>query len=1318
MSGDVTKTVNIAFKQTGVTSLAQVIQKLNRDMDHARANYDVAQEKLDELGRSGKITGENLEAMSRSLRTGLNQELRSLAKNASNASYAENKLNQGLHQQNQNLPRLRYALYDVSTTLAIAGAAMLGLGTASLGTAIKMDREFADVVRTTGTYLDETGLATARLRNSFDDLFASLPASWSELTEIGTLAGQLNIASEDVAEFTKLVTMFAATTDVSVEQSATAFGRLAELLDVPADQYENLGSSILAVGVNSIATETEIVSLSTQIASIGNFAGFSADEVFGLSSALASLGTKPELARGTITRLFTNIANAIGTGGERLELFGRVSGMTAEQFAQAWEDDAGGALQAFIAGLGRVEISGGNVIETLRALGIASVRDVPTILKLAQNHELLAEQMQIAADGFADGTALQDQYGVVAETVAAELKILINNLQLFIASLGQAASGPLKAVVGLLKNMVQALTRFMELPVVGQIGSTAVVLVALAGVLAIVAGGYARATASGLAMITSMEMMKKEAGGASLGLWGLTRSLIAMGGAAKAAGWAMRGALIGTGVGAALLGIGTIIGFVTGKAKELDETDLSNLKDALTKDTEVFYESGENIRVLTDALADTSDAFDDVSNSADDAAIAIGNATEAWARDLISKSDLGIMLANSGVSQEDAYDFVDIILGDPEKVIESTDAWFARVLPEQQAAIDNYKNELREKGVSSELWGSAEQQFRLDAEDNLRGFRDLASKTVSEIETSANELRSADFWGTTTAGASTAEQEFDDAVASISETIDTFTDFIKAASQTQKSLYDLGSGLQDTSGQWSEYSKAGRDNLSNILSVMDNIAAETPGDAKTIASNFQALFDFLVNGGYASATQLEFLRQAIINLAGGTNVAASGMSFTSFFEGFATSANKAGKAAGGAAKKVRTLLDYVSDLSKVMDDAFDFRFGFEQSTDDVISSFLDINQAFEDARQKVRDLTLAIQEYQAEISGLRSDISILEYHLTIAEEYDDELRATAIRAELEKANADLAKTQAELADSQTGLNKATQQATPDLESSTEAAIDQRKAVLDLVSSFQDQIEAYAATGASQQQIAAYTTTLKHRFEDQMRTLGYAESSIRRYSAAFDDFRVVVERVPRDLTISVNVDPALRALDEYLAKLKDVRGAVGAGGYTPDTGNQQSLVNSARRWALNAYIAGAYKNLAKTNNSNLIAALLTQIQKWENELKGLSGFSRGGYTGPGGKYEPAGIVHHGEYVVKKEDVNQRTGLPYADAFARLSRGVPGPGYATGGYVSKPTPPGTIDLSAMTLQQLQRMFRVNLYLDGRLIANNISGQFASSTRVGTN
>lgn len=38
------------------------------------------------------------------------------------------------------------------------------------------------------------------------------------------------------------------------------------------------------------------------------------------------------------------------------------------------------------------------------------------------------------------------------------------------------------------------------------------------------------------------------------------------------------------------------------------------------------------------------------------------------------------------------------------------------------------------------------------------------------------------------------------------------------------------------------------------------------------------------------------------------------------------------------------------------------------------------------------------------------------------------------------------------------------------------------------------------------------------------------------------------------------------------------------------------------------------------------------------------FYSGGFTGRGGKYEPAGIVHKGEYVVPKQYVNQSTGLP--------------------------------------------------------------------------
>lgn len=53
-----------------------------------------------------------------------------------------------------------------------------------------------------------------------------------------------------------------------------------------------------------------------------------------------------------------------------------------------------------------------------------------------------------------------------------------------------------------------------------------------------------------------------------------------------------------------------------------------------------------------------------------------------------------------------------------------------------------------------------------------------------------------------------------------------------------------------------------------------------------------------------------------------------------------------------------------------------------------------------------------------------------------------------------------------------------------------------------------------------------------------------------------------------------------------------------------------------------------------------------------------GFATGGYTGSGGKYEPAGIVHRGEYVLN-QDATRRVGVSKLDQINR--------GYANGGLV---------------------------------------------------
>ena len=65
---------------------------------------------------------------------------------------------------------------------------------------------------------------------------------------------------------------------------------------------------------------------------------------------------------------------------------------------------------------------------------------------------------------------------------------------------------------------------------------------------------------------------------------------------------------------------------------------------------------------------------------------------------------------------------------------------------------------------------------------------------------------------------------------------------------------------------------------------------------------------------------------------------------------------------------------------------------------------------------------------------------------------------------------------------------------------------------------------------------------------------------------------------------------------------------------------------------------------------------------------MSAFSSGGYTGPGGKYQPAGIVHAGEVVWSQEDVRRWGGAGVVDAMRRLGGAE---GYAGGGIVANAT-----------------------------------------------
>lgn len=421
--------------------------------------------------------------------------------------------------------------------------------------------------------------------------------------------------------------------------------------------------------------------------------------------------------------------------------------------------------------------------------------------------------------------------------------------------------------------------------------------------------------------------------------------------------------------------------------------------------------------------------------------------------------------------------------------------------------------------------------------------------------------------------------------------------------------------------------------------------------------------------------------------------------------------------AGGAedaAAKVRTLSDYASDLSGVWTRAFEIRFGPTSTMDAITTAFQEIRDAAEEARRNIRGL-------QAEIQGLESDINIQQRFLSVAIEYGDADRAQAIQA-------NLAKLQDELAQKTEALNAEQAKNNKELTGNTAAAITNRQTISGLVQQYQAHIGALASSGLSTDELARQTEILRQDFINQATQLGFNRGQLAIYEQGFRDVTVAIGGVPRDITVAFNADPALQALKEFAARAQAEMSALGSNlgnalgnniGTGIATGVSRGLgaaMGASAGLSIGAG-GGGRGPVGRTMGPTLTPdffTLFSQIFK-----RTILGFSGGGYTGQGGKYEPAGIVHRGEYVVPKQHVNQRTGLPYADAIGRLQKGTAGrSGYAGGGYVrgGGMGAQGPLRLDSWTIQQLAMVMDKNINVDGQRLASTVSTQYAHQTNTG--
>lgn len=324
----------------------------------------------------------------------------------------------------EKLSRQREAFEQLGRASMVAGGAVVAGLTMAAKAAITWDSAWAGVLKTVDGSTEQLALVEQGLR----DLTGILPASHTEIAAVAEAAGQLGIETPNVVSFTKSMIDLGETTNLTSEQAAMSLARFMNIMGTAQGDVAKLGASLVGLGNNYATTESEILEMSMRLAKSGVQIGLTEGEVLGLATALSSVGIEAEAGGSAMSKVMIDIAASVEEGGDRLEMFARTSGMTADEFAQKWKTAPAEALAAFVKGLANAEQQGGSTLGVLAELGITEVRMRDALLGSAAAADDFAGAMAMGNGEFEKGTALTEEAEKRYETTAAKLQIMSNKV--------------------------------------------------------------------------------------------------------------------------------------------------------------------------------------------------------------------------------------------------------------------------------------------------------------------------------------------------------------------------------------------------------------------------------------------------------------------------------------------------------------------------------------------------------------------------------------------------------------------------------------------------------------------------------------------------------------------------------------------------------------------------------------------------------------------------------------------------------------------------------------------------------------------------
>lgn len=278
-----------------------------------------------------------------------------------------------------------------------------------------------------------TGMAGKELKGfgrELQKISLMLPISTTELLKVGTVAGQLGIkGGKALSDFTKIAAKMGIATELSGEEAAFGLNKIRIATGSSLKDVKRIADEIVILGNNIGVTEKPLIRFAGEVGRATQKYNISTGAVLSLSAAMLEMGVQAELGGSVIGKTFLRIESAIANGGQDLQNFADIVGMSGEAVEKAYGEDKVKLLVTFLKRLNFVSdgtAEGGNQLtRSLEALGLKGDEINKTLPPLIDNIAQLENALNLSAKG---AGSLGEEVETAINTINNKYQMLINTL--------------------------------------------------------------------------------------------------------------------------------------------------------------------------------------------------------------------------------------------------------------------------------------------------------------------------------------------------------------------------------------------------------------------------------------------------------------------------------------------------------------------------------------------------------------------------------------------------------------------------------------------------------------------------------------------------------------------------------------------------------------------------------------------------------------------------------------------------------------------------------------------------------------------------